>query len=266
MSEPATASSKPSELILTNETFPDKPLPRSAEFRKARAAVAKMNSVSLAKCREAAMTLRTILGENDSESLHSMVRAAMRDLILSVPQLKSRSVSAADREIRSMALGVHRFSSQGQMYLYFKNTDFEYLDLFEMDLSSEPLIGFQFDHCFLVGSSLESCDLTECSFNQCWIRNVNFAGATLTRADFSGADWFNARHLTIKQMKTVRTETLLKCPENHNDLRAFLADHYAFPLAAWGEEARQQLLSAWDEYLRPDGLRDFVHQTLQTPR
>ena len=231
----------------------------SGDMKKARAAIVQMNSESLSKCRDAAEILRTLLGQNDSEELHTLVRRSMRDLLLSTIRFKAISIPAPVRAIRGLALEVHRHSSLGELHLYFRNTDFDCQDLFEMDFSVEPLAGFQFNRSFLVGSSFRSCDLTNCSFECSRIRNVDFAGATLSGATFSGADWFNALNLTGSQIEAVSSRSLMECPSDEAGMRLLLERFYGLPFASWGTEAQQELLTAWKEYLRPSGLRDYVH-------
>ena len=242
------------------------PASRSAELRKARSAIALMNSESLTKCREGAETLRLLLEQNGSEELHTLVRRSMRDLILSVPRFKLPSVSAPVRAIRSLALDVHRYSSRGDLHFYFRNNDFEFQDLFEMDFSAEPLVGFHFNRSFLVRSTFKFCDLTDCTFEQSRIRNVDFAGANLSRVNLSGADWFNAINLTIEQIETVRHGSLIDCPADEAGFRYSLDKLYGMPFASWGRDVQQELQETWNVYLRPGGLGEHVrHLRLSLP-
>ena len=219
-----------------------------------------MNSESLTKCREGAETLRLLLEQNGSEELHTLVRRSMRDVILSVSRFKLPSVSLPVRAIRKLALDVHRYSSRGDLHFYFRNNDFEFQDLFEMDFSPEALVGFHFNRSFLVGSSFKSCDLTDCSFEQSRIRNVDFADANLSRANLSGADWFNALNLTVEQIKTVRPSSLIDCPADEAGFRYSLDKLYGMPFASWGCDVQQELLATWNVYLRPGGLGAYVRE------
>jgi hypothetical protein len=127
-----------------------------------------------------------------------------------------------------------------------------------MNFASEELPAFSFRESFLVGSTFEESRLPGASFAAAFIRNVNFAGADLSDADFTDADWFNSQGLTQDQLKSIRPGTLMPCPGSVAGMRRHLEARYEFPLASWSSQVQAQLRSAWTEYLRPGGLRDFL--------
>ena len=98
----------------------------------------------------------------------------------------------------------------------------------------------------------------EASFAGAWIRNVNFAEARLSDVDFTDADWFNALGLTEGQMVSVRRQTIMECPPTLQELHHRLEARYGFRFESWTGQVQEQLKSAWDTYLRPQGLRDAV--------
>jgi serine/threonine protein kinase len=232
----------------------------AAQLKGARAAIAKMNYDSLAQSRQASMEIIAILKSSDSADLREMIGSAMRDLILSLPKFRSPTIPAPVREVRRLALEISKLSTEGNLRRCFEVRDFEYLDLWNMDFARENLAGFSFDRCFLAESTFEGSNLNRASFVAAFARNVNFGGADLSGVDFSGVDWFNTLGLTEAQIRSVKPQTLMKCPGDPSLMQDYLDGHYGVPFFAWSDIAREQLLTAWSEYLRQGGLKDIVNK------
>ena len=186
------------------------------------------------------------------------VTSALKDLILSIGDFQGRVIPAPVRDLRKRALELIKISTQSDLRRCFADHDLEFLDLYGTDFAGQPLGGFSFKGCFLVEASFRGCDLNRASFADANIRNVDFGGAALSGADFTDADWFNAVGLTESQLASIRPDTLLDCPRDMAAMHRFLSRHYVVPFEAWAPRLQDQLKTAWEQYLRPNGLRDRV--------
>lgn len=185
-------------------------------------------------------------------------RRAINDLIkvfFAAPEMEDFQ---AYRELRKPVIDVIRTASEGRFADYFSVDDFEDMDLFELDFNSSQLAGMSFARSFLPCSNFTFSVLTGVSFVGASIRNVDFRDAEVTGADFSEADWFNALHLTKKQLAAVRPGTLMPCPPTLDEIHRVLALRYRFPFTNWSRRVQQQLIETWDLCLKPGGLKDFV--------
>jgi len=216
----------------------------------------RMGYSNIPKTRQALHELIELAGSSRSQATRDFAAEITKNLILTLGDLDDGGVPMRIREIRKLALDVIKASAQGRIGRFFQNRELEYLDLYGMDFSGEDLSGASFQGCFLVEATFQSSKLAGALFAQASIRNANFTGANLSGADFTAADWFNAWGLTEEQLRTVRPGTLLRCPDNVDEMHKFLAGHYFFPFASWSSHVQSQLQEAWAEYLRPGGVRD----------
>ena len=162
------------------------------------------------------------------------------------------------REVRRLALDVIKLFAQGKLGRCFKDGALECLDLYGMNFASEELSGISFRNCFLVEADFRGSQLAHASFAGAYLRNVNFAEADLSGADLTDADWFNALGLTESQLRLVQRDTLINCPPDLQAMHRFLKSRYGFPFESWSRQVQEQLQAAWNEHLRPGGLRHIV--------
>jgi serine/threonine protein kinase len=254
----------------THTQYPARPSPpRHSKLRspriaaptqidKVQALVKRVDNQNIARSRRALAELKGLLDQGMSPAVREATSSALKDLILSIGDFEGRVIPAAVREFRQEALELIKMSTDSDLRRCFAERDFEFLDLYGMNFARQSLAEFSFKGCFLVEADFEACDLCRASFEGANIRNVDFAGATLSNADFTDADWFNAAALTEGQLALVRPETLLDCPQDIAGMLRFLKHHYAVPFEAWSPRLQEQLKAAWQEYLRPNGLRDRV--------
>lgn len=132
---------------------------------------------------------------------------------------------------------------------YFHDRELEQADLVGIDFGDSDLSGVSFRKAFLIMSDFSKANLRGADFSVSQIRNVQFAGADLAGANLADADWFNALGLTREQLSIAR-RPLLRCPRSTDEFHQFLSDHYDYPFRSWPQEVQQQLLDAWQEYLR----------------
>ena len=228
----------------------------SSQFRQVRALARRVGYASVAKSRNALAKMERLL-KNASPQVREAITAATKDVILAADPDNS-GVSAAAREVRRLTLNVLRMSASAGLAECFKDGEFEHLDLYGMNFAGERLAGISFKASFLVASSFQECDLSAATFAGSWIRNVNFAGAVLSGADMTDADWFNALGLTENQLRSVQSRTLLDCPPDIPAMHHYLDTRYGYPFESWSTQIQKQLQAAWNECLRPGGLRDLV--------
>jgi serine/threonine protein kinase len=211
---------------------------------------------NLAESRRALGELRRKI-ESGRSATPERVIEALKQKLTTVPD-PADNAPAAVREVRRLILDALRNAIKGEFDRCFDVSDLEFLDLYGMNFSSCRLNGLSFRQCFLPTSSFVDAVLQKASFAGAWIRNVDFRSADLTDADFTGADWFNALNLTEPQLASIRHGTLAGCPANVAEFRRRLDDLYAYPFDSWSETVRNQLISAWNVYLKPDGLCAFA--------
>ena len=231
---------------------------RGTDLEIVQAAIEEFDYQSVARSRRAFDEIASHLDGQVSSVITDMVEAAMKRLVLTVAVPRGLAIPESVRTVRKMALALIKLSTDGHISRCFDPADLEQIDLSEMDFSSESLVGYHFDHSFLVRSTFRGTNLTNASLGNAYIRNVDFSGANLTNVDFTDSDWFNASGLTEAQLRFTRPDTLMDCPRDIDELHEFLRDHYTFPFASWTRQVQQQLKAAWREYLRPGGLRDVT--------
>jgi serine/threonine protein kinase len=237
---------------------------RSAQPSRIPALLGRIGYTRHAQSREALTELTQLL-DGALPKQREAVISVLKELILTIPDLNGNVIPAPIRKVRKAALDVLKVAMQGHLDRCFRTQEFEDLDLYQMNFAFERLGGFSFRGCFLVEASFQGSDLTGASFSGAYIRNVNLAEAGLVEADFTDADWFNALGLTEAQLKAVRPETLRVCPTDVPAMHGYLQARYGLPFEAWSAHVQEQLCAAWNEYLSPDGLRDFVAEFRRKP-
>ena len=232
----------------------------SAEIRQVQATLERIGYENIARSRQALADLAGLMQKSPSAMAKGAVTSALKDLILTVGDFGDAPVPMRVREVRKFALDVMKTSTQGHLGRCFKEHELEHLDLYAMNFAGERLPGLSFYGSFLVEASFAACDLARASFVGAYVRNVDFAQADLSDADLTDADWFNALHLTESQLRSVRQDTLLKCPANVDAMHRYLKARYGLSFESWSARVQEELRATWQDYLRPGGLRDFVLQ------
>lgn len=219
--------------------------------------IEQITYANVARSRRALGQLRHLLETSDSVDTRNAATAGLVDLLLTLEPYDD-GVPPGVRQVRRLAMDVLKIATRGDLGPCFPDAELETLDLYAMDFSGCVMRGVSFGECFLAASDFENANLRKASFRSAWIRNVRFAGADLADADFTDADWFNAAGLTEDQLASVRPSTLSPCPPDVQALRRVLSARYGRQSESWDTEIREQLQQAWQEYLRPGGLRDLV--------
>ena len=209
--------------------------------------------------------LADLIARNASQAVRDAVILALRDIILTL-DLDGNVVAGTVRKVRKLTLDTLKAATAGDLGACFKDGELEELDLFMMNFAGAQLVGTSFKGCFLAAADLRGSNLTGACFEGAKIRNVDFTEASLLDANFTDADWFNALGLTKHQLTRVRRDSLLACPTDEKAMRRYLANHYVLDFESWPSYHQEQLKTAWAEYLRSGGLRDFVAQVRRASR
>jgi serine/threonine protein kinase len=184
---------------------------------------------------------------------------SLREVILTLESYPT-GVPGTVRKVRRAAMDVLKQATSGGLAPLFAEGELEELDLYAMNLNGCHLDGTSFVRCFLAESTFRGSRLAESSFASAFIRNVDFTDADVTRVDFTDADWFNAIGLTEPQLAAANPGTLRACPPDIAALHRYLDDHYGYRFSSWSTDVQTQLKRAWNEYLKPSGLRDVVER------
>jgi serine/threonine protein kinase len=113
---------------------------RSPEIRKVRAITARIEYRNIARSREALTELERLMGPGVADTARKTATTALRDFILTLPEYPD-GVPNFVRVLRQQAFGVLRLSNQGPLSHCFRDQDFEHLDLYGMNFTSEQLSG-----------------------------------------------------------------------------------------------------------------------------
>jgi serine/threonine protein kinase len=221
--------------------------------------------LNVARSRQALKKIANHLAAGVSAAGREALSMALKEVILTV-EPDNDGAPPAVRRVRRLTLEVLKMSANGNLSAYFNEDELEQVDLYGMNFASAQLTGVSFNGCFVMEADFRGSDLAQSSFAGTAMRNANFTDATLTGADLTGADWFNAVGLTECQMASVLQDTVRECPPDVEAMHRFLAIRYKFPFESWQAPVQEQLRAAWNEYLRPRGLRDLVAGWRQTTR
>jgi len=235
----------------------------SDEVRRVRAIARRIGYDSIARSRTALTDLERLL-KNASPQVRGAAASVLREVILTVDQGRT-GLSDPVREVRKLTLDALRACAPGGLAECFQDRGLEHLDLYGMNFAGERLTGMSFQASFLVAASFQKCDLRGATFAGAWIRNGNFAEADLSGADMTDADWFNALGLTENQLRSIRPHTLLDCPADIPAMHHYLAARYVYPFESWSTQIQEEIKAAWNEYLRPGGLRDLAAGRRKAP-
>jgi len=230
----------------------------STEVRQIRAITRRIRYKNITQSRLALTELARLIDEGASPAMREAAVSDLKDLILTLDDYGGSGVPGPVREVRKLVLELMKAAAQYHLDRYFQDRELELLDLYGMNFASCQLTGLSFRECFLVEASFQGSNLTGASFTGAWIRNANLAEADLSDADFTSADWFNALGLTEGQMVSVRRDTIMECPPTVQEMHRRLEARYGFRFESWTGQVQEELKSAWDTYLRPQGLRDAV--------
>jgi serine/threonine protein kinase len=227
------------------------------DVESVRAIAARISYSNVGRSRQSLKELADLLTPGVSRRVHDAVTSALKDILLTI-DMDGNAPAGTVRKVRLLTLDTFKAVMAGDLSACFQDGDLEELDLFMMDFSGAQLTGVSFKGCFLAGSDFRNSTLIHASFGGAKIRNVDFTKANLSDADFTDADWFNALGLTERQLLQVRRGSLRPCPPDVEAMHRYLAAHYVLSFETWSSREQEQLKTAWNEYLRPGGLRKVV--------
>jgi serine/threonine protein kinase len=227
------------------------------DVNQANAITAQINYANAIRSRNALDQLKRVLEAGVPALVRDAISHALKEVILTV-EPDTNGIALSIRNIRKQTLNTLKLAVEGNIRKLFSDGDFEAIDLYGMDFSGAKLSGLCFRDCFLAHADFKGADLKGCSLAGTWLRNANFLGANIEDADFTGADWFNATGLREHQLASAQLSTFMDCPADLDSLHHFLALRYRYSFKAWGIAVQRELTAAWNEYLRPGGLREFI--------
>lgn len=228
------------------------------DSRRIRNLIGEIGYQDIAKSRSALLELQELISQGIAAPARRLVVSALKDVVTTIPEFTGGPVPGGVREMRRAAVELLKAVTHGNLRSCLAERDLKFLDLYGMNFAGQDLSAFSFRGCFLVEASFKNAGLPGACFAEARLSNVNFFGAKLTNVDLTDADWFNTLGLTERQLRAVRPETLLACPPTLEAMHLYLSAHYVFPFDSWTTVVQERLIAAWDEYLRPGGLRDFV--------
>jgi hypothetical protein len=201
--------------------------------------------------------LSRALGEEIAAAVRDAISRSLRTIILTV-EPGAYGVARPIRDIRKETLDTLKVAVQNDLQRVFAEADLESIDLYGMDFSGTKLAGLSFRESFLAHADFRRADLRGCALSRSWLRNANFQEADIRGADLTGADWFNAVGMTEYQLTSAQMSTVMDCPSDLDALHRFLELRYRYSFKSWGTVVQEELTAAWNEYLRPGGLREFI--------
>ncbi len=138
----------------------------------------------------------------------------------------------------------------------FQGIGLESLDLVGMDFSNTNLRSVSFRDSFMIETDFSGATLDGADFTNTWLRNVNFDNASLRNMKLGGADWFNSLGLMVDQLRLIKQEGLLLCPQDDDAFHQVLRQRYYYPFESWSVKIQQELIKTWKKYLEPGSLCD----------
>jgi hypothetical protein len=235
------------------------PPPDSAELASVHRIGLRLSYEKLPRSRLAVRDLIEI-ARRGGPPVREAIIGKLKDFLLDLDETKWHVLPGQVRDLRRSVLAAIRLAAVGELNRFFSRGEFEGVDLYGADFSSETLSGVSFRGCFLVGADFSGSNLTDASFAETCIRNANFSGANLSGTDFTGADWFNAAGFTAEQIYRARVDTLLDCPSDAEGMHRVLDSRYGLSFYEWPPSIQEQLVGIWSGYLRSGGLGETTRK------